>query len=150
VNVISLRVPPLRERIPDLRPLVDHILQRLAERHLETRVPRLTDDAFSKLLSYRFPGNVRELENILERAIALSADDLIHADDIQLQHDPDPSSPADTQAAQPRLGQQLESVERDAIIRALEQHRYNKTAAAKSLGLTLRALRYRMQKLGID
>ncbi len=157
VNVIALRVPPLRERMPDLQPLIGTILERLAGT-LDTPVPGMTADAISRLEAYHFPGNVRELENILERAVALSGDDLIHADDIQLQHAGE-RAPATTTAQSKqgadhkpgdRLGEQLQSVERDAIIEALEQHRYNKTAAARSLGLTLRALRYRIQKLGIE
>jgi two-component system response regulator PilR (NtrC family) len=126
----------------------------------------LTEEAVCKLAEYTFPGNVRELENILERAVALSGDVNITADDIQLQRpmDADSRKPlADPVALNQNaevsragdhpndlLGDQLESVERDAIVNALQETRYNKTAAAKRLGLTLRALRYRMQKLNID
>ncbi len=149
VNVIALKVPPLRERIPDLMPLVNQILERLAG-NLDTGIPEITPEAVAKLKTYHFPGNVRELENILERAIALSGDEVIQADDIHLQTGANQGATAGLLQSGEQLGDQLESVERDAIIQALEQQRYNKTAAARSLGLTLRALRYRMQKLGID
>jgi two-component system response regulator PilR (NtrC family) len=165
VNVIELQVAPLRERSVDIPILTQQTLKILAA-DLDIPIPVLTEEALEKLASYAFPGNVRELENILERAVALSGDANITADDIQIQrptggHSGEPAStsadfmnerktdqPGDTQAD--HLGDQLESVERDAIVNALQETRYNKTAAAKRLGLTLRALRYRMQKLGID
>ncbi|MDH3509619.1 MAG: sigma-54 dependent transcriptional regulator [Gammaproteobacteria bacterium] len=157
VNVIELRVPPLRERIGDVEILIGHTLKRLAA-DLGITVPELTDAAKDKLVAYRYPGNVRELENILERTVALSGDAPIAAEDIMIQQSSapqeDPASlPGDRVVAETPgddLGNQLESVERRAIIRALEETRYNKTAAAKQLGLTLRALRYRIQKLGIE
>ena len=145
VNVIELHVPPLRERREDIAILTEFLLNRLSA-DLGIDVPKLTSAAQSRLSNYDYPGNVRELENILERAVALSGDAPIDADDIQIQGSP---GTATAGSANP-LGDQLESVERDAIVKALEETRYNKTAAAKLLGLTLRALRYRMQKLGID
>ncbi|NND35671.1 MAG: sigma-54-dependent Fis family transcriptional regulator [Gammaproteobacteria bacterium] len=144
VNVIELHVPPLRDRRDDVPLLTDFLLKRLANEH-GIDVPELTPAARARLASYDFPGNVRELENVLERAVALSGDAPIDAQDIQVQNSPE--QPA---GAAHLLGDQLESVERDAIIKALEETRYNKTAAAKLLGLTLRALRYRIEKLGID
>jgi len=145
VNVIELDVPPLRSRREDIPLLTDFLLRRMAAEHA-IAVPELTTAARQKLAGYDFPGNVRELENVLERAVALSGDAPIDAVDIQIQ-----ASPGGT-ATKPAnmLGDQLESVEREAIIAALQESRYNKTAAARSLGLTLRALRYRMEKLGID
>jgi len=151
VNVIELRVPSLRERPQDVPELAESILKRLGRR-MKIIPPMLGKDAVAALESYGFPGNVRELENILERAITLTASGEISVRDIQLR------TPAAAQAivthtqspsAAP-LGDHLEEIERDAIIKALEQTRYNKTAAAKVLGMTFRALRYRIKKLGIE
>ena len=149
VNVIELHVPPLRDRGDDVALLADALLSRLAADQ-GINLPQLTDAALNKLASYDFPGNVRELENILERALALSGDAPIDADDIQIQVTRGIAGTRSTDPLANALGDQLESVERNAIVRALEECRYNKTAAAKALGLTLRALRYRMQKLDID
>jgi two-component system response regulator PilR (NtrC family) len=112
--------------------------------------PMLSNDALMALETYAFPGNVRELENILERAVTLSTSGEISASDIQLR--PPPGGPA---AGAPTsnvaaLGDHLEDIEREAIVKALEQTRYNKTAAAKALGMSFRALRYRIKKLGIE
>src|SRR4029077_4377818 len=98
------------------------------------------------------PGNVRELENVLERALTLSAGGPITADTIKLRTTPPAATPAPPAASGDRegaLGTQLEDIERDAIVKALEKTRYNKTAAAKLLGMSFRALRYRIKKLGI-
>jgi two-component system response regulator PilR (NtrC family) len=149
VNVIELHVPPLRARRSDVDILTGHTLERLAA-DLGIPIPELTAQARAKLSGYDFPGNVRELENILERAVALSGDAPIEADDIQIQQAPAAQLPTPSGSAADALGDQLESVERDAIVQALQETRYNKTAAAKRLGLTLRALRYRIQKLGIE
>jgi len=147
IDVIELKVPPLRERVEDIDVLTNHMLGKLA-RDLAVAVPQLTPEARQKLAAYDYPGNVRELENILERAVALSGDEPISADDIQIRHSIDTADQPDTAGA--ALGDRLENVEREAIIKALEETRYNKTAAARRLGLTLRALRYRMQKLGVE
>lgn len=154
INVIELRVPPLRERGDDLALLTRHVLERLAA-GLGMPVPAVTPEAFRKLAGYHFPGNVRELENVLERALALCAGE-VTADDIHVQGAAaGPAEPPATPAGGPepaggRLGDRLESVERAAIEQALAANRYNKTATARQLGLTLRALRYRMEKLGMD
>jgi two-component system response regulator PilR (NtrC family) len=151
INVIGLQVPPLRERGEDVLILAHHALTRLAgEQGVAT--PHLTPAAQTALLNYRFPGNVRELENILERALTLCSGDEIDVPDLQLRSEDgadDDTVPRAEHGGAP-LGTQLESIERDAIIAALEQTRYNKTAAAKLLGLTFRALRYRIKKLGIE
>jgi two-component system response regulator PilR (NtrC family) len=149
VNVIELRVPSLRERPDDIPELSDAILRRLGRR-MKITAPTLGKDAIEALVSYGFPGNVRELENILERAITLSTGGEMSATDIQLR--PTPGAPAAAPVASngAPLGDHLEDVERDAIIKALEQTRYNKTAAAKVLGMSFRALRYRIKKLGIE
>jgi len=139
INVIELKVPPLRDRAGDTLLLAGHILGRLAA------VMRLDASARDKLQRYSFPGNVRELENVLERAVTLCDGDVITADDIMVK-----TSSDDVKTNAADLGDKLQNVERDEIIKALQESRYNKTAAAKNLGITLRALRYRMEKLGID
>jgi two-component system response regulator PilR (NtrC family) len=146
VNVIELRVPSLRERLEDVPELADSVLRRLSRR-MKIAQPTLADDALAALSSYAFPGNVRELENILERAITLSTSGEVRAADIQLRPTPGAAAGAPNGNA---LGSHLEDVERDAILKALEQTRYNKTAAAKVLGMSFRALRYRIKKLGIE
>jgi two-component system response regulator PilR (NtrC family) len=148
VNVIELRVPSLRERGQDIPVLADAILGRLARR-MKMEAPGLGDDALDALRSYPFPGNVRELENILERALTLSAGGVIGASDIQLRATA-ATAAAGTPPGHGPLGEQLEDIERDAIVKALEQTRYNKTAAAKLLGMSFRALRYRVKKLGLE
>jgi two-component system response regulator PilR (NtrC family) len=155
VNVIELRVPSLRERPEDVPELAESILRRLGRR-MKITAPLLGKDALSALEAYAFPGNVRELENILERAITLTVDGEISVSDIQLRPSPvamnsarAPDVSVNAAAGGP-LGDHLEDIERDAILRALEQTRYNKTAAAKVLGMSFRALRYRIKKLGIE
>ena len=148
VNVIELRVPSLRERPEDVPELAESILRRLGRR-MKITPPMLARDALAALEIYAFPGNVRELENILERAITLSSTGEISANDIQLR----PTAPGGSAAAAAHgapLGDHLEDIEREAIVKALELNRYNKTAAAKTLGMSFRALRYRIKKLGIE
>jgi two-component system, NtrC family, response regulator PilR len=149
INVIELRVPSLRERPEDVPELAEAILRRLGRR-MKITPPMLARDALGALESYAFPGNVRELENILERAITLSTSGEVRASDIQLR--PTPGAPVGIANSSNggALGDHLEDIERDAILKALEQTRYNKTAAAKLLGMSFRALRYRIKKLGIE
>ncbi|MDH3978347.1 MAG: sigma 54-interacting transcriptional regulator, partial [Gammaproteobacteria bacterium] len=148
INVIELNVPPLRERGNDVFLLTENILERLSgDMHLP--LAHLAQDARDKLSAYAFPGNVRELENVLERAVTLCEDDTIHAADIQIRGKDESSLPSeDKQSA--GLGEALSDVERTTIMQALEETRFNKTKAAEKLGLSLRALRYRMQKLDIS
>jgi two-component system response regulator PilR (NtrC family) len=156
VNVIELRVPALRERPEDVPELAEAVLRRLARR-MKIAPPTLAKSSLLALESYSFPGNVRELENILERAITLSTNGEVNAHDIQLRPTPlvqtlgqhAPAQPMAGQSA-PGLGDHLEDIERDAILKALELTRHNKTAAAKALGMSFRALRYRIKKLGIE
>jgi len=147
IDVIEVHVPPLRDRGEDTLVLAHHILTRMA-RTQNTAVPHLTRQAQKALMEYPFPGNVRELENILERAMTLCAEDSIDVGDLNLKQQADRDLP--TVEANAPLGSQLEDIERDAIVRALEQTRYNKTAAAKLLGISFRALRYRIKKLEIE
>jgi two-component system response regulator PilR (NtrC family) len=159
INVIELRVPSLRERTGDIPELADTILGRMGRR-MGIDAPQIGEDAFLTLQSYPFPGNVRELENILERALTLCNAGTITTEHIKLRAAARPvteltsplSAPAaaTTAGGSAALGTQLEDIERDAIIKALEKTRYNKTAAAKVLGMSFRALRYRIKKLGID
>jgi two-component system response regulator PilR (NtrC family) len=112
--------------------------------------PVLARGALQALIEYSFPGNVRELENILERAITLSTSGEIKADDIQLRPTAQGALAAEVALNGGALSDHLEDIERDAIVKALEQTRFNKTAAAKMLGISFRALRYRIKKLGIE
>ncbi len=149
VNVIELRVPSLRERPEDVPVLAEAVLRRLGRR-MKITPPMLSNDALMALETYAFPGNVRELENILERAVTLSTSGEISASDIQLRPTPGgPAAGANTSNVA-ALGDHLEDIEREAIVKALEQTRHNKTAAAKALGMSFRALRYRIKKLGIE
>ena len=173
LNVIELRVPALRERADDIPQLVDSILQRLSAEAGE-QLPRLDADAMQALREYPFPGNVRELENILERATALCEGDRIHRADLRLppahavRQPPAPAASSDLRvtgehpvfrlpagngnagANSDGLPRHMEQLEREAIARALEDCRYNKTKAAAKLGITFRALRYKLKKLGIE
>lgn len=169
INVIELPVPALRERADDIPQLAEHILNKLPQ---DDHHPHLDASALAALKNYSFPGNVRELENILERAMTLCEGESIHVDDLQLPHDSKtadrrssdsgmPVSDTAPSITEPDLGDAalnpelpledyLDSIEKDAIVKALEQTRYNKTAAAKLLGITFRALRYRLKKLGLE
>ena len=142
INVIELHVPALRDRGEDMLQLADHILARLGSK------ATLDEGAKRGLLNYSFPGNVRELENVLERAVTLCTSGTIREADLNLKQ----AAEADNgmPAANSGLDGQVEDVQRQAIVEALEKTRYNKTAAAKLLGLSFRQLRYRIKKLGID
>lgn len=171
LQVLELRMPPLRERLEDLPRLADALLARLARRSGLPIVPRLASVALRFLQTYRYPGNVRELENILERALAFSDGQVINVEDLGLQpvvaglseNEPaaepvpgtaDPASGGDGPPSEdgvPKdLPAYLERLEREAILRALECTRQNRTAAARLLGISFRALRHRMQRLGMQ
>jgi two-component system response regulator PilR (NtrC family) len=169
INVIELRVPPLRERTGDLPQLAGAILARLSQAQGRP-APELTASALATLADYAFPGNVRELENILERALALSEDERIDASDLHLPQTlvRSPAAPPVTHAGAPvlhtaggeavididpaggALPSYIEQLERAAIQKALEENRWNKTRTAAQLGITFRALRYKLKKLGMD
>ena len=151
LNVIELRMPALREMREDIPALACEILRKSAAGDSAVIAPALSPAALAALQEYQFPGNVRELENILERAVALCADAQIQKDDLQLT----PPTATDAEIAAGDLSglplqEHLDRVEKEAILRALEKTRYNRTAAAKLLGITFRALRYRMERLGIN
>jgi two-component system response regulator PilR (NtrC family) len=160
INVIELRVPPLRERRSDLPQLAASILARLARTHGRP-TPLLAPSALEAMGTYHFPGNVRELENILERALALAEGDTIGASDLRLpqqgapRHGGAPVAPheeavVDLPAGSGALPSYIEQMERTAIQKALEENRWNKTRTAAQLGITFRALRYKLKKLGMD
>ena len=169
LNVIELRMPPLRDRREDVLALADAILARVAER-VGLPSARLSPAAAQRLANYHFPGNVRELENLLERAVALAGDDVLMADDLMLpggeidlclEPEPDEAVVAEVQSAAPVAGYAmvdgvpsslpayLDEIERDVVLAALGRTGFNRTAAAQLLGITFRQLRYRMQRLGI-
>ncbi len=159
INVIQLDVPPLRDRGDDILLLAERFLLQLArEWHVET--PRLTAAARQALRQYRFPGNVRELENILERAVTLADDSVIDSAHLRLDEASStdgnlpPVLPPEGERPQQLPGEALEDylqrIEKEMILRALNETRWNRTAAAKRLGMTFRSLRYRLQKLGLD
>jgi len=144
LNVIELKMPGLREMREDIPLLAASILKRQCG---DREPPRLSAAAQAELARYDFPGNVRELENILERALALATGEEIAAEDLQLAARPGIEAAMDM-AGLP-LQERLDAIERKAILDALEQTQFNRTAAAKVLGITFRALRYRMERLGI-
>jgi two-component system response regulator PilR (NtrC family) len=150
LNVIELRVPSLRERREDIDTLAASVLQRLAA-NAGQPVARLHPTAVETLRSYRFPGNVRELENMLERAYTLCDNDVIHASDLRLADCAAPQEMGSASLADiDNLEDYLESIERKLILQALEETRWNRTAAAQRLSLSFRSMRYRLKKLGLD
>ncbi len=154
INVIELPVPALKHRREDIPQLAEHILARLAALN-NTEPLKLTPEALEALQRYDFPGNVRELENILERAAALCDGSTIDIGDLNLPaHQAEPIQDSSETPPSPSgdfsLENYLDEIERRTILNVLEQTRWNRTAAAKQLGLTFRSLRYRLKKLGID
>ncbi|MFZ5593881.1 MAG: sigma-54-dependent transcriptional regulator [Pseudomonadota bacterium] len=150
LNVIELHAPSLRERREDIPLLAEHILEKLTRQAgAGNEAPMLSRQALQTLQGYSFPGNVRELENILERAVTLCEGNIIQEADLHLpQNTAEKAVPA--VPASGALEPYLDTLEKNAIMKALEQTRYNKTAAAKLLGITFRALRYRLKKLGME
>ena len=144
INVIELAVPSLKDRGEDVLLLADHILQRLGK-----SADMLDSDARKAIQNYAFPGNVRELENMLERAVTLCTSGVINAADLAMRQENGGGEQTRPNVVGD-LGDQIVDVQRQAIVDALEKTRYNKTAAAKLLGLTFRQLRYRIKKLGIE
>ncbi|HET7791946.1 MAG TPA: sigma-54 dependent transcriptional regulator [Rhizobacter sp.] len=169
LNVIQIRVPPLRERLEDLPAICQRVLERISRDAGVSPPPQLTREALAYLGRYGFPGNVRELENLLHRAVAFAGGEVIDvadlgALDLGLETEvtapsvPLASAPAPQQASAQApapaplpadLAAYLDEVERDVLERALERYRYNRTAAGASLGLSLRQMRYRMARLGV-
>ncbi len=176
LNVIQIRVPPLRERLDDLVAISERVLEGIAREAGVSPPPMLTRDALVLLQRYAFPGNVRELENLLHRAVALSGGDVIDVYDLGLPESVFTDSAAqeldlitentrgdliralsELPAMEPieaplpnDLAKHLDEVERNILVRALERHRFNRTAAGAGLGLSLRQMRYRMARLGVN
>lgn len=157
LNVIEAHVPPLRERKEDIPALVEHVLQRLSQAW-GTSAPAVSGQAMKSLCAYPFPGNVRELENTLERAMTLCDGMVIEEDNLHLQGQSQPSpvhSVGDISQLPERDSSQpledfLQDIERQEILKALDATHWNRTAAAKKLGMTFRSLRYRLKKLELD
>ncbi len=152
INVIELEVPPLRQRKDDIPLLVHYILNKiLGDKEINISV---TEEAIHKFQQYSFPGNVRELENILERAITLSEDHEINVDSLKLPEDEDDHILTASESKEPSEGQDLDDYlleqQKEVILDALNKTKWNRTKAAKLLGITFRALRYRLKKLGIE
>ena len=153
LNVIELNMPALREMREDIPLIAGNILTRLC-REVGRSVCELKKDALTMLINYDYPGNVRELENILERTLALCPDIPIGKEELQLPtqeslQDPDPSSVVTQDQGLP-LQDFLDKLEKDSLVKALNMNRYNRTKAAKTLGITVRSLRYRMERLGLN
>ncbi len=172
INVIELKVPSLRDRSDDIPLLAEDLLTRIAGEYRMPK-PALGPEAMSSLQGYSFPGNVRELENVLERAMTLCENDIIEPEDLNLSsgsrtsqpaaeaqtstdddepvEEPEPTPATDTPLPEDAsLESYMENIEKSVIVEALEATRWNRTAAAKKLGITLRALRYKLKRLEIE
>ncbi|MBU3070687.1 sigma-54 dependent transcriptional regulator [Aestuariicella sp. G3-2] len=155
INVIQINIPPLRDRQEDIELLANHFLKSFAE-EAGLPTPTLAKNTLAALKQYPFPGNVRELENILERAFTLCDEDTIQLEDLQLPRAETQPSTSLTQRndhptdAIDSLDDYLEEIEKEVICATLEKTKWNRTAAAKKLGITFRSFRYRLKKLGLD
>jgi two-component system response regulator PilR (NtrC family) len=149
INVIELNLPPLRARAGDIPQLTAHLLTKLANANA-IPAPELSAAALQALMKYYFPGNIRELENILERALALHEENVIQVCDLNLPQDmdlvPEDNFDADTMS----LESYLAGIERRTLDKALGEKRWDMAAVAKHLGLSNRSLRYRLKKLGLE
>jgi two-component system response regulator PilR (NtrC family) len=150
INVIELTVPPLRDRSEDIPLLAKQLLEQLAEKTERGAIPQLDAGALDALTQYNFPGNVRELENILERALAMVEGNVLRKSDLRFGSAANAKPATDAQPKTNEKPLDLAHQEKNSIMHALEQTRWNKTAAAKLLGISLRQLRYRLEKLNIE
>ncbi|NIO03283.1 MAG: response regulator [Proteobacteria bacterium] len=150
LNVVTIFLPPLRERREDIPPLIDHFLRKYSEKNRRT-IPRISKEARDLLLQYDYPGNVRELENIIERSLVVSRGDTITVQDLPFQIREELQEAKLHQDAEGEsLNAMLSNIERDLILKALEKHGGVQTKAAQSLGLSERVLRYKMHKYGLS
>lgn len=168
LNVVAVQTPALREHPEDVPLLAEHIVRAIARRHELAQPPVIDSAAMQRLMTHSFPGNVRELENVLERAMTLCTGNTIAAGELRLEAPrnpanstpagtpeeapaPTPTVPAEDDAEPPQsLEARMQAMERDAIVEALEATRWNRTRAAEKLGLSFRQLRYKIKKLGIE
>ncbi|WP_235011785.1 sigma-54 dependent transcriptional regulator [Bryocella elongata] len=149
LSVVPLLIPPLRERREDIPELIDTLFRRAKERHGMPEL-KLAPAVLQRLVAYRWPGNVRQMENVLERLVVLSSSDVVIVDDLPLELTPaTPQQPASLWAELPEDGISLEAVERELISRALERFHGNQTRAASFLDISRRTLIYRMEKHGL-
>ncbi|MCW8825593.1 MAG: sigma-54 dependent transcriptional regulator, partial [Gammaproteobacteria bacterium] len=152
INVIELPIPSLRDHPDDIPLLVNHITARICN-SMGLPIHNITTEALALLCNHPFPGNVRELENILERAITLSEDNTITIDDLRLTQSKLSSRPTTENSLLPEeigLENYLTDIEKRILSESLEKNRFNKTATAKALKISFRSLRYRLQRLGIE
>ncbi len=155
LNVIQLSMPSLRARIEDVPLLAKHLITLLADKLQLAEMPSIANNAMQALMRYDFPGNVRELENLLERTLALCDNNIITEDDLWFsENNSNTNLNSQTKVSANKtdlpLPEYLEQIEKQAIVQALEKTRFNKTAAAKALGVSFRTLRYKLDKLGIN
>jgi DNA-binding NtrC family response regulator len=147
LNVVPLNIPPLRDRKQDIPSLADHFIRKLAP-DSGSQVESITDAAMEKLMGYHFPGNVRELENVIERSLVLARGKQLDAGDIKLESAPRPRSQNDSHFLPE--GMTLDQYEQELIREALRRADGNKSQAARLLGLTRNALRYRLTQMGLE
>ncbi len=149
LNVITIDVPPVRNRTDDVPQLVDHFLQHFA-REFKKPVPRVTDEAMLKLQHYEWPGNVRELKNVIERAVLLGSETVLGADEISLGRTFVPQGRESRLLKLPPKGIRFEDLEKDLVVQALELSNGNQTKAGDLLGMTRDQVRYRIEKFALD
>jgi two-component system NtrC family response regulator len=149
LNVISIQLPPLRERREDIPLLVDYFLKKYAKENQKT-ITDISQEARHLLFRHPYPGNVRELENLIERAVVLCRGDLITTEDLPFHlREGRPEEPKGVHQKGKGLTDSLEEIEKELILKALQQHQGVQTKAAESLGISERVLRYKMKKYAL-
>ncbi|MGZ3525724.1 MAG: AAA-type ATPase lid domain-containing protein, partial [Thermodesulfobacteriota bacterium] len=149
LNVISINLPPLKERREDIPPLIDYFLKKYSKENQKS-ISDISKEANALLLRYPYPGNVRELENLIERAVVLCRGETITTQDLPFHlKDEKSETPWESHKKEKTLPESLEEIERDSILKALHQHQGVQTKAAESLGISERVLRYKMKKYRI-